>query len=142
MKNTTKELSTVQRLNRLPVGTCIRFKQWVSQGHYVIRYAEKIEAQGYTTTYGRGKEPFWACTDRDWTYYVKTRIPSSFEVVDKEYLEIRKLEDRRDSMLKEIAEEDTCEQLRESMKRKVKRIENEIEERKARLNSDQDMKIA
>ena len=140
MRNTTNELSTVQRLNRLPIGTYIRFKEYDGMG-YIVRYAEKVEAKGRTTTHGRGIKPFWIDLKREGIYFPQTRI-FNFEVIDKDYFEIRKLEDSRDFLLEEIADAGTCERAIEAMKRGVENMNARIAELKAKLNADQEIEIA
>lgn len=92
MKKTNKELTTVQKLNRLPLGTCIRFK--CSNGR--IAHAEKIEGKGNWTEHGEAKLPIWSDADGYSQYYIKQRIPADFEVLKPEVVAIRRLKKERE----------------------------------------------
>ena len=90
-----KKLSTVQKLNKLSVGTYIKFIGFDGE----LRFLKKIQPSKYTkTTYGNGIKPIWIDINKPNIYWPKTRIPSSFEVITDEYSKILELKNKRSSL--------------------------------------------
>lgn len=116
-----KELSTVQKLNRLPVGTYIKFNKY-HDGQDRTWFAQKQESVVFSN---EKPEAVWKDMMHDRIEFKKNQIPSNFEVVSEKEVEIAKLE-RGLEVAKEFIEGAEWEAMKVEAEQKITGLKKEL----------------